>query len=165
MVTSKTTYLCDACGEEYKYKFTADYCENSLRLRPCPVSAGQKVWVWERYGYGDGARESYAADPDLGSDIVVSTRVGNHGYLHSVEHNRSEEEVREFLKDGGRRQAHRWMVTTETDHRMSKDSDSYTHEVSIENVQLTNHWATTGAFVLGPDCQFLKDEYEDDSAG
>lgn len=182
MPKSKTTYCCEICKEEYKYYTTARYCEQSVALVPCPLHIGQKIWVYDRYGYGDSlanSREEAKSDPDYGSDIVTGLHIGNFGYLHSVEESRTEEEVDEFLSgreylksvpdekthlvDGRHyaKYAHEWMIDTQEEHRMSKDQDSYTSTVSIDNIETTNHWLTSGVATYENESQFLKSVYVD----
>lgn len=123
MVTAQTFYTCEVCGYVYEHEEIALACENSKELDPCPVKVGQIVRVYERY---DAPEKDEVVEIIIGPPWSASAARswGNNPYG--------------FLQRVGGKLHHRYLVKVKNTHRMSKDDDSYTDTVSLNNIMVND---------------------------
>ena len=118
MVEVITRYRCAVCGSEYADQRVAARCEATV-LPPCPVSVGDEVECYERYN-----------PPEL--DRVVSISIGP-GMLRQQLEVATGAEVDRLL--AFHYPMHEYIVSVERTHRMSKDDNSYTVDLTLENIR------------------------------
>ncbi len=117
---TKTTYICETCGAEYKHKSVAVYCENSPELPLCPVSIGQSVHVYERY---DEPQPDEVVEIIIGEPWVVGAANGW-------------DDPQKFLERANELMCHHYLIRIKNYHQMSKDYDSSTTIVGITNIMV-----------------------------
>ena len=128
----KHLYICEQCGTEYIDKRLAEMCE-AFVMDASPVQAGDKVKVYERY------------DSPEDDEVVAVSVVSNLGHLLS---DKTLEDAAHLDMD--KFCWHTYGVEVKNSHRMSKDYDSDTNKVNIDNIMVGDFWQSFSDGKLNP---------------